>query len=350
MASECYRSFGLVDDSIHTLKQAVSIHPRQRRLYINIVGDLVRANRMSEAHEYIGRARRMFPGSHKIKSLLRHYENLLKAKSRNSALFNAWSLTSRSANRNDKEAALISYSKDDVQPIQYWSQGDPPDDVNRLSEHWDGLLKLSGLCPIQRFNKQTAWEWIRNNNPLFLRSFETAFHYAVEADVFRLAFASSKGCIWLDCDLVPQPGFRPAVLEALNRKTSLLFIRSSKPWITNAFFIAQPRCTFFKLLSEQCQGIDFTDLSHDRSTVQNTFGPARYNSVFGRIFRNSNLTTVERAGKADSLTALVSTDSVELLLCNEATTVAMRPKFKLGYKNSTDGWKKSVPKRPNNYI
>ena len=54
------------------------------------------------------------------------------------------------------------------------------------------------------FTKDSALAYIKNHCPELVISFTTAFHYAIEADVFRVAYAQKNDCIWLDSDLYPQ--------------------------------------------------------------------------------------------------------------------------------------------------
>ena len=94
-------------------------------------------------------------------------------------------------------------SKIDWLPFQYWSQEKQPYDVKKVTDKWNSLLKSLGIRTIKVFDKNMAYKYINENCPELLISFKTAFHYAVEADIFRAVFAKYNNCIWLDSDIYP---------------------------------------------------------------------------------------------------------------------------------------------------
>jgi tetratricopeptide (TPR) repeat protein len=346
IASECHRSLGESSEAIAMLTKALAINPQNKAAYILIVNALLKLGRHDEAKNYADIASQHFPKSRRVQGLAKKHLNLITAKEQDVALYKAWELTCQTMTletRSLPEETGNTIASAPI-PIQYWSQGTPPADVERLSERMNAELAKAGIGEIQRFDKQSAQAWIAANNPIFTAAFQSAFHYAVEADIFRIAFATKQGCIWLDSDLVPKEGFVPAIREALRHQTSLLYLRDDRPWLTNAFFIAQADCPFFQQILKECGPIDLESRPKDRTTVQQTFGPGRYNKVFARFARKAGEEAVD-AVENNPFVISISTNKGRLLLCNEANTVAMRPSFSLDYKSSSDGWKKAVPRR-----
>ena len=89
-------------------------------------------------------------------------------------------------------------------PFQYWSQGQLPYDLQDIQEKWNKIFLNMGLPAIKLFNKSSAREWIALNAPEFIKSFEKAPLFAVEADIFRIAYALKNDCIWIDSDQYPR--------------------------------------------------------------------------------------------------------------------------------------------------
>ena len=113
------------------------------------------------------------------------------------------------------------------QPFQYWSQGTIPSDLLKLQRMWNSELDKIGIRPIKTFDKLSAHQWIKNNVPELQIAFETAPHYAVESDVFRVAYASQNDCIYLDIDSYVLPKSIDILVQKItSAKTTLLFAPS----------------------------------------------------------------------------------------------------------------------------
>ena len=89
------------------------------------------------------------------------------------------------------------------QPFQFWSQGDPPEQITEITSIWNEIFESIGISPIKLFDQNSALEYIKYYCPELEISFRTAFHYAVQSDVFRIAYAHKNDCIYLDSDLYP---------------------------------------------------------------------------------------------------------------------------------------------------
>lgn len=215
------------------------------------------------------------------------------------------------------------------QPFQYWSQGDPPRDVKTVMEKWNLLFNAIGVLPVRLFSKAEAAEYIEAYCPELFTSFMTAFHYAVESDVFRVAFAQKNDCIWLDSDLFPT-GLTKGILVSLleSQKTTLLF-RWFKPYITNAFFITRKADPFFQSILKQTKHIDFRVLPKNKATIFSTFGENRYNSILSRAL----------SAKQGKLGAPRQISEFEFV--NDYNFVSMSPPFELDYKQTCDSWQRS---------
>lgn len=112
--------------------------------------------------------------------------------------------------------------------VQYWSQGDPPSDIKAIIEMWNNALRLIKMGPICLYSRESALSYIKNNAPDLELPFETAFHYAVESDIFRIAIASTEPCVWIDSDSTPSTQAPVVLLEALASAVSTYSYGSPK--------------------------------------------------------------------------------------------------------------------------
>ena len=121
--------------------------------------------------------------------------------------------------------------------------------------------------------------------PEFLVSFKTAFHYASEADVFRLAYTSKHNSIWIDSDLPPSRFIANIIYKILvnYQNTSTLCWLPDTPNVNNMFFISAIECNFFRTLRNSLKHFDFTSLPKPQSTILNSFGPNKYNSILREL-------------------------------------------------------------------
>ena len=162
------------------------------------------------------------------------------------------------------------------QSIQYWSQGEPPADVLALSEKWNVLLSELGLNRIQWFDRSSARDWISKHARDFLLPFDTSFHYTVESDIIRLAYASRCNCLYLDADLTPDFSSKSALKAILEAPGSTLYIRTVRPTLSPCFFLARQGCPFVALVARSGARVDFRRFPKTANTIMNIFGPDKY--------------------------------------------------------------------------
>lgn len=223
--------------------------------------------------------------------------------------------------------------------IQYWSQGEPPVDVRFVIGVWNGILAEQGIGPVEVYDRGTARLWIEQHAPEFSTAFAQAFHYAMESDIFRIAYASRLECIYLDIDSWPAAGIGAILGYGLRSPHSMLYFRTFRPSLNNSFFIARRNCPFFGELIRQCLAIDLETLPQLRGTIDETFGPARYNAVLQEVAANCAVRSVSAVGEVSGLSELLFEDGTGLLFANEFATAAQKPPFVLHYKGTDDYWK-----------
>lgn len=224
------------------------------------------------------------------------------------------------------------------QPFQYWSQGEPPHDVRKVTNAWNRVFDSIGIPCVQTFNRASALDYIEKYCPELSTPFLTAFHYAVEADVFRVAFAQRNNCIWLDSDLYPTIHAKDLIVNLLATPRTTLFFRWHKPWVTNAFFLTPSSSEFFKLIMNESKDCDFRLLPRNKNTIFSTFGPDRYNKVLESMLdctANQSINGIAQTPNCDPL---------GFNFVNEHNFASMRPPFKLAYQATSDSWQKSIPK------
>ena len=221
------------------------------------------------------------------------------------------------------------------QPFQYWSQGDPPDQIKIITSLWNEIFSCIGIAPIKLFDKTKALQYIEQNCPELITSFKTAFHYAVEADIFRIAYAQKKNCIWLDSDLYPKINTKNSLKLLLAEKKVTLLFRWMQPAITNAFFIAPSSSLFFKNLINSVKDTDFNSLPKTTKTIFTTFGPWQYGEVLNK-FIEANLPTSKLLLEDENW------NIKNFNFVNDHNFVNMGPPFKLDYKMTKASWQNYV--------
>jgi hypothetical protein len=223
--------------------------------------------------------------------------------------------------------------------VQYWSQGEPPADVRIVIGVWNEVLAGQGIGPVEVYDRETARLWIGQNAPEFTKTFAQAFHYAMESDIFRIAYASRLECIYLDIDSWPAAGIGAILAYGLRSRHSMLYFRTFRPSLNNSFFIARRNCPFFGELIRQCLAIDLQSLPQLRGTIDETFGPARYNAVLQEVAAKGSVRSVSAVNDVSGLSELLFEDGTGLLFANEFATAAQKPPFALRYKGTDDYWK-----------
>jgi hypothetical protein len=222
--------------------------------------------------------------------------------------------------------------------IQYWSQGDPPRDVAFVVDQWRRLLAEEALGELKLFDKISGRAWIEEFAASFLESFDKAFHFAMESDIFRIAFASRRPCMYMDIDSWPLPRTAEILRYGIAQEGSLLYLRSYRPWLVNGFFISKPSCPFIQHLVEQTLALKLDEMEKDHTTIDTSFGPTRFNLVAKRLIASSGPCQVEPA-EAFGCSKLTF-DRGTLHFVHEAAVAAVRPPFDLGYKRTGDHWKR----------
>lgn len=225
--------------------------------------------------------------------------------------------------------------KDKWQPFQYWSQGEQPDDVKQVTNKWNQLLKSLGLKGIKVFDKREAGIYIKHSCPELSISFRTAFHYAIEADIFRAAFARHNTCIWLDSDIYPTAYTKRELKGILSEERTTLLFRWIRPWLNNAFFATTKDSFFFKTLVSQTKDFNFNRHETSKKTITNSFGPARYNRVLESCI-TAYLENIDHKTAQRSFP-----DSMKLNFVNDNYFLTNEPPFKLKYKETSDSWHKN---------
>lgn len=226
-----------------------------------------------------------------------------------------------------------------VTVIQYWSQGALPDDLVIVFERWDQLAKKLGLGPVNLYNKDSASAWIARNAPEFSRAFASAFHYAMESDIFRIAYASRKPCLYVDSDAWPLPHAADILETAMRHGSTMLYFRAYRPWILNGLFLSYPTCDFIKLLVKSTRDLNFDDLPQNHGTIDAMFGPSRFNEVLRMLIKRSSDPSIFLPEGVNGL-SILRLDKSDVCFTHEAAVASVRPLFALDYKTTEDNWKK----------
>jgi len=165
------------------------------------------------------------------------------------------------------------------QPFQYWSQGEPPEDVKELTSMWNALFAELGIPPVRVFERSEASSFISERAPELLPAFNSAFHYTIESDIFRIAFAFHNDCIYVDADCFPKPHTRKLMCNFSSNKRTALCFRWFSPWICSGFFMTHAQSPFFGRIIEATQGYSFAGKEKTRKEIFGSFGPARLNEI-----------------------------------------------------------------------
>ena len=228
-----------------------------------------------------------------------------------------------------------------LNPIQYWSQGAPPADVAELTNRWNYELSEAGLPQIKIYSRSTAFDYIRNYMPCLELPFSTAFHYALEADIFRIAVAAAEGCMWLDCDLLPRRRCGDLLREIAECRESTYFVwrpnRRSKPRITNSFFNVVPGCNVMNQICRTTSNIDFRLLPATKDTIAWNGGPKLYNAVI-ELFLTGGYHV-----RRNRTLASVSSDKGKLNFIDKYSFLDQTKAPGLSYTGTSMQWQIAVP-------
>ena len=225
-------------------------------------------------------------------------------------------------------------------PFQYWSQGKLPHDIQDIQEKWNTILLEIGLPKIKAFDKTSAREWISSHAPEFIKLFEEAPLYAVEADIFRIAFALRNDCIWIDSDQYPRKNTGQLIQQQGNNCDTLLMFRWNRPWITNSFFLTRKASPLFQKIFNTSLSYEFPRAkAMTRNDVLRSFGPGRYNRFLNEIIReHSNHINPNGSPKSQ----WTSKEGWRYAFLNEKNLCALKPPYKLSYESSGGSWHNRV--------
>lgn len=227
------------------------------------------------------------------------------------------------------------------QPFQYWSQGQPPEDVRMVTDKWNLIFKSIGIPSIKLFDKNKAEDYISKFCPQLSIAFSSSWHYAMESDVFRIAFAQKNNCIWLDSDLYPLPNTKEILIGLMKKPKTTLYFRWWKPRITNAFFMTPSSSVFFNTLVNQGQSVDFNKLPKKAFVILKYFGPGAFENTWASLTTNQINKVIERDHKISAdLSYIHKSLEKQLYFVNEHSFALMDPPYVLGYKKTTDHWQK----------
>lgn len=227
--------------------------------------------------------------------------------------------------------------------IQYWSQGTPPDDVQIVLSEWKDLLLRERIGELELYDRSSAAAWIDKHAPEFSDFFASAFHYAMESDIFRIAYASKRPCMYLDTDGWPLEHTAEILKFALKSRKTMLYFRAQRPWVANGFFVSTPESLFFTELVAQTRQLHLEDWPKNRLTVGRTFGPARYNKVLIDLVRRSRVCEVSSVEDVPGCSRL-TLDGHEIYFSHEASVAAVKPPFSLNYTATGEYWKRLAGK------
>ena len=182
------------------------------------------------------------------------------------------------------------------QPFQYWSQGSIPSDLAHLQRMWNVEFEKIEIKPIKIFDKNSALAWIKDNTPKLLTAFETAPHYAIEADVFRIAYASHNDCIYLDIDSYPLPKSIHILRRKISTAETTLLFTEYKPYILNGVFATRKESPFFAQIENEYSGFSFQNRGMSRGLFMDSFGPGRFSATVQRLTRAHSINKVPTMG------------------------------------------------------
>tara|TARA_B100001175_G_C19472050_1_gene622293 strand:- start:79 stop:1245 length:1167 start_codon:yes stop_codon:yes gene_type:complete len=226
------------------------------------------------------------------------------------------------------------------QPFQYWSQGSIPNDIAIIQEAWNTLLSEIDLPRIILFNKDSARSWIQSHAPELTQRFDNAPLFAMEADIFRIAYATKNDCIWIDSDEFPRTATSRLLKHWTKRCDTLFLFRWNRPWISNSFFMTKKSSPFFLDLEQSIQSYQLPDRPIRRKDVLNSYGPGLYNKQLNLLLRRYNFSNHYNRDLPEK--ALIDCKNWRYAFTNEKIFCALKPPCQLEYTNTLDSWHQHV--------
>ena len=226
------------------------------------------------------------------------------------------------------------------QPFQYWSQGSIPNDIARIQGAWNALLSKADLPKIILYNKDSARSWIQRYTPELTQHFDNAPLFAMEADIFRIAYAVKNDCIWIDSDEFPRTATSTLLKHWIKRCDTLFLYRWNRPWISNSFFLTKKSSPFFLDLEQSIQSYQLPDRAIRRKDVLNSYGPGRYNKQLNQLLSQYKFSGHHHSVLPEK--ALFDFNNWRYAFTNEKIFCALKPPFQLDYTNTSDSWHQLV--------
>ena len=226
------------------------------------------------------------------------------------------------------------------QPFQYWSQGRVPSDLSHLQSIWNREFLKIGAKQIKTFSRDTALEWITNNAPTFRKAFESAPHYAVESDIFRIAYAIHNDCIYLDIDSYPLPKTIDNLRQKISSAQTTLLFAQPMPYLVNGVFATLKMSPFFLSIETELSDYSFQQREVTQNLIEGSFGPKRYSGTLNKLINNGQL---RLASQSDQKTHLNSQNfDWTINFINSYNFCRNSPPWPLAYKQTSNAWKNYV--------
>ena len=338
VGSEISRKLGNRSKSLQYLKLISKNSPKEEDNFCYLIQDQLSLNTFNE--NKIPDDKNGLYETNKKK--VRLFYSVLKNKSQTLNLNIKRKLWLRSYLINrETDSALDQDNLKNWQPFQYWSQGEPPEDVKKVSEKWNVIFNSIGIPSIKLFDKKKAEDYINKFCPQLSTAFSSSWHYAIESDVFRIAFAQKNNCIWLDSDMYPLPNTKEILIGLMKKPKTTLYFRWWKPRITNAFFMTPSSSVFFNTLVNLGQSVDFNKLPKKAFVILKYFGPGAFENTWASLTTNQiNQVIKKNPGISTNLSKVQRSLNNKFNYVNEHTFALMDPPYILDYKNTTDHWQK----------
>jgi hypothetical protein len=211
--------------------------------------------------------------------------------------------------------------------IQYWDNNVIPVEIENAYKLWDEFLHDSDLNMF-RFNKHSAAAWLKENDEKAFKKFEHSFHPAMEADIFRLAFAKKEDIVWLDSDHVPQnfhnnyDSLKTFEVWSKLPFSSFLLKKQSKgtPFVNNSIFKSKASCPIIKALYKRMISMKIGEPSSD--FIAKFAGPIAYTEVIDEFIRKQNAKFLIDGNRGEF--KLIS-DEGEFIISNLFSLIGSKP-------------------------
>jgi thioredoxin-like negative regulator of GroEL len=159
--------------------------------------------------------------------------------------------------------------------LQFWDNPDIPDDIAQLMQSWDQCKGFEHRI----FNDHTALAFIEEHcTARVLKAFRMANHPAMRSDIFRLAYLSVNGGVYVDADDL----CRHDIGELLSPGFELILMQENLASIGNNFIAAAPGHPCIEFILSTI--VDLV-LEKQGNNVWFLTGPGALSSGFCRYYR-----------------------------------------------------------------